>query len=162
MAVISRYLWLTGHDNEANELVSHALERADAGFLATGIPPIVDTLLGLGRLDDLASLVPIANQQMEINALIAPTIERAEALLALESADTAAAAAKLRSAASRFDALSAPYEAARTREMLAELVADDERRELLAQALRAYEELDAAPRVRDLRAALEAQVVRLS
>ena len=102
MAVISRYLWLTGHDDEANELVSHALERADAGFLATGVPPIVDTLVGLGRLDDLASFFPIAHEQMEINALIAPTIERAEASLALGSGDTVAAAAKLRSAIARF------------------------------------------------------------
>jgi len=112
---------------------------------------MADALIALGEWDGLATFLPELRARQRLVALGGPTADRAEGLVLANAGSTAAAIEHLERAIVAFDGL-AVFEAARTREHLAEL--DPSRRhELLDAALATYVALGATPhasRVRSL------------
>jgi len=86
--------------------------------------------------------------------LLPPACDRAEGLAHAQAGRPAEAVRALRRALARFERLSVPFEAARTREHLAALESPTAARPLLEVALSAYERLACAPRQHALRARL--------
>ncbi len=82
---------------------------------------------------------------------MAPITDRSEARLRLHQGDREGAAALLREALAAFDRLGVPFEAARTREELAELESGGAPA-LRAEALDVYERLGATPHADRVRA----------
>jgi hypothetical protein len=76
---------------------------------------------------------------------LAPTCDRAEGLVRAAAGDLDAAAELFSRSLEAFDRLGERYEAARTREPLAGVTRTERRRDLLAEALRQYEDLGARP-----------------
>lgn len=155
----ARYAATVGDWATAHKIIDASLARIGTGFVTTGAAPMIDMLIELERLDDLAAFIPIAQAESSGNALIEPTVQRAQAVLIARGRDREpsehAAEALLRQALVGFEELSAPFEIARTLEVLAGHVESDERRALLSQALEIYESLDARPSAVTVRDALE-------
>jgi hypothetical protein len=142
--------------SEADDLVTEALARTGSGFLATGAAPMLDALVELGRYDDLAGFLPVSREQANANEMVAPTVARAESVLAIRRGEREAAVTLLRTALVGFEKLEVPFEIARTQQTLAELIAPPEREQLMRAALAGFERLDAAPDAQRVRRALEA------
>jgi hypothetical protein len=145
----------------ANALDDPAAGRSIAeGVLATGArnfadePPVellalLDALMAQRAWTELRNVLPGLRERAGELALAGPTADRAEGLMLTAAGDEAGARALLERAVEAFDGLS-PFEAARTREMLADL--DPARRsELLAAALAAFERLGATPHAERVR-----------
>ncbi len=112
---------------------------------AVELAVLLDALVALEDRDGLGRALPIVRARQRLLAIAEPTADRAEAFLLAGDGRTADAVALLERAIGAFDRL-APFEAARTREMLASLDADS-RAELLQAALATYERLGARPAV---------------
>ncbi len=112
---------------------------------------LADALVALEDWAGLANFLPELRARSRLIALAAPVADRAEALALASAGSTGPAVALLERAVAAFDRL-AVFEAARTRERLAELD-PGRRRELLDAALATYVALGAIPhasRVRNL------------
>ena len=150
----------------ANALGDPATGRSIAEqVLSTGArnfaeePPVelaalLDALVAQQDWTELRSVLPGLRERAGELALAGPAADRAEGLMQAAAGDEAGARASLDRAVEAFDALSR-FEAARTREMLAEL--DPVRRsDLLTVALAAFERLGATPHAERVRARLTA------
>jgi len=84
---------------------------------------------------------------------LAPAIDRAAGLLHLWESDAAGARPLLERALAEYERLGNPFEAARTREYLADAVPAGEHAPVLDTALRQYEQLGATPSAERVRAA---------
>ena len=96
------------------------------------------------------------NSARQAVAVLGPAIDRAAGLLRLWEGDTTGARPLLERALAEYERLGNPFEAARTREYLAEALPIDDRAPVLDAALRQYEQLGATPhieRVRDAKVA---------
>ena len=161
-AVAARYALAMGRPDRSNAIVDAALERMGTGFLTTGAAPMLDLLFDLDRFTDLERFIPIASAEESGNALVRPTLERTNGRLALARGDTALAAGSLRAALAGFRQLKAPYEMARTAELLATATEGPERSQLLRGAVATYEQLGAVPYAQHARDALEHTSERLA
>jgi hypothetical protein len=85
--------------------------------------------------------------------VLGPAIDRATGLLHLWEGDTAGARLSLERALAEYDRLGNPFEAARTREYLAEALPVNKRAPVLDAALRQYKQLGATPSAERLRSA---------
>jgi hypothetical protein len=92
----------------------------------------------------VAELLPSAWANVAGNALLAPHCDRAEGVLHAESGRRGEAARSLRRALARFEELSVPFEAARTRERLAPFEPPAVARRLAQAARSTYRRLGAA------------------
>jgi class 3 adenylate cyclase len=106
---------------------------------------LADALVALEDWAGVQAALPELRKHQELVAAGRPTLDRAEALALDAAGDRDAAVALLEAAVDGFDRLD-PYQAARSRERLAALVDDRDRREaLLAEALATYHRLGAVP-----------------
>ena len=121
---------------EAAVAAIHALEAMEDW---QGLDQLVD------GLDDLRSESPYVDAHMD----------RARGRILVAAGQVEAGAASLRRSIETFDRVPVVFEAARTREALADAL-PDERAELLAAALATYERLGAAPHVERVRGKLAA------
>jgi class 3 adenylate cyclase/tetratricopeptide (TPR) repeat protein len=162
-AFAARYALSLGRREEASAIADKTLANTQSGFLTTGCAPMLDVLGELGRFEELAEFIRVAAVERIGNAAIEPSIERAEARLAMARGDRAAARDRLSSALAGFEELSVAYECARTLELLAEVGEPLEAHDLLARAHDLYQSLGATPdadRVARDRDASEAAVPR--
>jgi class 3 adenylate cyclase/tetratricopeptide (TPR) repeat protein len=144
---LARYAALVGRTDVANQLTDELVADTRGDDIADGFEAFLDALEGLGRHDDLARELPAARALVGASEVLAPVADRAEAKLALDEGRAADARPLLESALRRFEELQMPYEAARTRELLAETAGRDERIALLGDAWATYERLGAKPSV---------------
>src|SRR2546425_858266 len=114
---------------------------------------MVDALVQLKDAETLHAFLPEAERIRQAVAVLGPAIDRATGLLQLWEGDAAGARLSLQRALAEYERLGNPYEAARTREYLAEALPGDERALLLDAALRQYEDLGATPHAERVRAA---------
>src|SRR5207248_774043 len=117
---------------------------------------MVDALVALHDAEGLRAFLPTAERMRQAVAVLGPAIDRATGLLHLWDGDAAGARPWLERALAEYERLGNPFEAARTREHLAEALPADERAPVLDAALGRYEQLGATPhieRVRDARVA---------
>jgi tetratricopeptide (TPR) repeat protein len=163
VATVAGWPELRAEADHADRVIGEALDRTGSGFLATGAAPMIDALIELNRLDELATFLPIAREETRTNELVQPSADRAQAMLIAGAADVSAdqrieAESLLRSSLDRFRELGVPFEMARSAEMLAKFVDNPERERLLRLALDSYEDLRAAPHAMRIRAALASSV----
>src|SRR5207245_8832442 len=103
--------------------------------------------------EGLRTFLPQAEPIREAVAVLGPTIDRAAGMLQLLEGDAAGALPLLERALSEYERLGNPFEAARTREYLADALPAAQRALVLEAALRQYEQLGATPYVQRVRSA---------
>jgi tetratricopeptide (TPR) repeat protein len=106
---------------------------------------MVDALTELHDAEGLRAFLPEADRIREAIAVLGPAIDRAVGLLHLWEGDAAGARLSLERALTEYERLGNPFEAARTRENLAQALPPDERAPVLDAAMRQYEHLGATP-----------------
>jgi hypothetical protein len=116
---------------------------------------MVEALVALRDAEGLRAFLPAAEHIRQAIAVLAPAIDRAQGLLRLWEGDRAGARPLLEQALADYERLGNPFEAARTREYLADALLAKERASVLDQALRQYDQLGAAPSAERVRARLE-------
>src|SRR5438874_13414216 len=116
---------------------------------------MLDALVALHDAEGLRTFLPQAEPIREAVAVLGPTIDRAAGTLQLLEGDAVCARPLLERALSEYERLGNPFEAARTREYLAEALPAGERAQVLEAALRQYEELGAAPYAERVRSGAE-------
>jgi len=114
---------------------------------------MVDALVELHDAEGLRAFLPVSERLRQAVAVLAPATDRALGLLRLWEGDTAGARLSLERALAEYERLANPFEAARTREYLADALPATERASVLDAALRAYEHLGATPHAERIRAA---------
>jgi hypothetical protein len=153
-AILARYAILGGRRDLAAEIVDSMAAEADRFNYPDGFEPFMETLIDLGRDDQMGKAVEAARRMSTTSVLLGPLADRAEASVARGGGDVDRARRLLETAVARFDELGSPFEAARTREELAALIEEPRRSELLSQALEEYERLRAVPFIERVRAQL--------
>ena len=114
---------------------------------------MVDALVALHDAGGLRTFLPTAERIRKAVALLAPACDRAHGLLQLWEGDAPGARPLFERALAEYERLGNPFEAARTREYLADALPTDERTPVLDAALRQYEQLGAKPYAERVRAA---------
>jgi class 3 adenylate cyclase/tetratricopeptide (TPR) repeat protein len=155
-AFLADYASLAESNHLAREAVRTVLASSQAGFFALGVAPLIEAMSRLEMLDELADFLPLARSQADAVALVQPTIDRAEGLIALTRGAGSDAQRSLRAALARFEELGTPFEVAQTQELLARATDGAESQTLLRAALSGYESLDARPYAQGVRRRLEA------
>jgi tetratricopeptide (TPR) repeat protein len=154
-SVLADYAAVIGETGIATELVDDLIADPKHDEIAEGFDRYVDALVRLGRRADVERAIPVARQLVDALAILGPVADRADAWLALEDGRRAEARPLLERALQRFMELEAPFEAAWTRELLAESSDGQERIVLLGDAWAEYERLGAKPSVERVRARLD-------
>jgi len=142
-----------GEPEEARTLAQRVLDDEDRMTYAW--IALLEALPALGDWPALDEALPRARGFAGNDALITPFSDRAEGRRRLAAGDQDEGERLLRSALEAFERLGIPFEAARTREVLAGLADAPEREDLLRSALETYESLGATPHAERVRAALE-------
>src|SRR5438132_1789594 len=114
---------------------------------------MLESLVALHDAEGIRAFLPEAERIRQAVALLAPAIDRAAGLLHLWDGDAAGARASLERALAEYERIGNPFEAARTREYLADAVPAGEHAPVLDTALRQYEQLGATPSAERVRAA---------
>jgi hypothetical protein len=114
---------------------------------------MVEALVALHDAAGLRAFLPEAERIRQAVAVLGPVMDRAGGLLHLWEGDTARARPLLEEALAEYERLGNPFEAARTREYLAQALPAEPRAPVLAAALREYEQLGATPYAERLRSA---------
>jgi class 3 adenylate cyclase/tetratricopeptide (TPR) repeat protein len=153
-SLAARYASLVGRDDLATAIIDGMTSDPERINYTDGLEVFIETLERLGRHAEITHYLEAARRMADMSVLLAPVADRAEASLALEEGDRARARRLLEGAVRRFDELSVPFEAARTRELLAQAVDESERQPILRTALQTYKRLGARPFVERVEAAL--------
>ncbi len=125
----------------------------DRPFMGGSAGELLESSAALGEWEQVEEMLPVARRLVAASALLAPLADRAEARLRRHQGDVERAAGLMKAAMAGFDRLHVPFEAARTREELAEL--EPERAATLrAEALVVYKRLGALPHADRVRALL--------
>src|SRR5438874_4172659 len=114
---------------------------------------MLESLVALHDAEGIRAFLPEAERIRQAVALLGPAIDRATGLLQLWESDAAGARPLLERALAEYERLGNPFEAARTREYLADALPADERAPVLDAALRQYEQLGATPYAERVRTA---------
>ena len=114
---------------------------------------MVEALVELQDAVGLRAFLPEAERIREALAVLGPAMDRATGLMRLWEGDAVGARPPLERALAEYERLGNPFEAARTREHLADALPGYERRTTLETALGQYERLGATPSVVRLRSA---------
>jgi hypothetical protein len=115
---------------------------------------LVDALVALDDREALSRFLPEARALCGGMALLSPVCDRAEGASSAGSGEIAAARRSLSQAVDGFDRLEVPFEAARTRELLASVLPPTEARGQLEDAVSTYEAMGAEPHAARARALL--------
>jgi class 3 adenylate cyclase/tetratricopeptide (TPR) repeat protein len=143
--VIARYAALVGRADLAASISESMVSDPDRLNHPDGFEPLMETLAELGSDAELKSIAAGARSLAGTTVILEPLADRADATLAMRAGDVDEARRRLELALTRFDELGVPFEAARTRGMLAPLVDEPRRSLLLREALDEYDRLGAKP-----------------
>lgn len=144
-AVIARYAALHGDPDFALKIVDSMVSDPTGLEYPEGVEQLLDTVTELDRAEDFPAILEAGRRLSGVNVILAPLTDRAEATIAKKQGDVAQATTLLENAARRFEELAVPFETARTQQMLADLVDEPRRSELLDAALETYQRLGARP-----------------
>jgi class 3 adenylate cyclase/tetratricopeptide (TPR) repeat protein len=152
----ARYASLVGRSDVASEIADQMLSDPQREQIPEGFESFVEALELLDRPAHVAQELPTARRLAEASVVLQPIADRAEGKLALRDGRRDDARQLLERALRRFEELEMPFEAARTRELLADASEGEERTALLGDAWAAYERLGATPSVERVRERLSA------
>jgi tetratricopeptide (TPR) repeat protein len=153
-ALVALYAATVGQLEFAGELADRIYAQEDRAQWPDGLDAYVEALALLGRDDQVEALLPALRRMTKSRAIFEPVADRAEGELLIKRGEIDLARPLLERGLQRFEALSVPFEAARTRELLAHLADPPAARQLLENALETYRRLGALPYVARVEAAL--------
>jgi len=153
---LAQYALAAGRPDDALALQQPMLSSARPAELRDMALAQVEILVTLGRWDELREFVERVRPLTAATPLLGPFIDRAQARSRAAAGDHASAIDLFESAITGFASLTCPFEAARTRELLADVPGATGRQGLLGDALATYESLGAAPHAARVRAKLPA------
>jgi hypothetical protein len=156
VAPLAEYALAAQRPEEVLTLTDVIAEGGDPWRLREIAGMRIEALLALGRWSDVRRFLEAAGRFSESSPYLAGRLERAEGLVLAAEGDAVAAVERLRSAITAFERIQFPFEAARTRELLAEHVDPAEAGTLRADALSTYERLGAQPHAARVLAAVDA------
>jgi hypothetical protein len=113
---------------------------------------MVDALVALHDAEGLRTFLPDAERIRQAVAVLGPGSDRALGLLRLWDGDMVGARLLLERALAEYERLGNPFEAARTREYMANALPAEKRGPVLDAAFRDYEQLGATPHAKRVRA----------
>ena len=142
---VARYAALVDRPDVAGAIVDSMLQSPDRPHYHEGFGEFLTTLRLLDREADVARMVPIARHLSQASVELAPLADEAEGELRLKEGRRDEARTLFESAVRRWDELEAPFDAARSRELLAGVSEEQAARDLLEWALKAYRRLGAVP-----------------
>ena len=151
---LALYALVAGRPDDALALQQPLLTSAGPADLRDMAAAQIEILAALGRWEELRDFVDRVRPLTAETPLLGPVIDRALARAHAATGDHAAAIDLFDSAIVGFAALTCPFEAARTKELLADMPAALERQGLLADALETYRSLGAEPHAARARARL--------
>jgi tetratricopeptide (TPR) repeat protein len=154
-ALVARYAALVDRHDVASAILNQMVADPARAEYADGFEAFIEALIRTGRTDDVAGFLAAGRRMAEASVLLEPIADRAEAEIAINDGRPADARPLLEKALARFEGLSVPFEAARTRELLASVAEPSERAAILRPALESYERLGAKPFAQQVRSALE-------
>ena len=129
------------------------LKRHEESLILDGGAEVITSLARRSRWGDVRRWLPAVHEAGDMKPIHGAAAHRAEGLLLAVDGDPAGARQHLAESVRIYDRVTSVWEAAQTRELLAEQ-APEEAAELLAAALATYEKLGARPRADALRARL--------
>jgi class 3 adenylate cyclase/tetratricopeptide (TPR) repeat protein len=156
-ALVARYASLVDRDDVSTAILDEMAADPSRAEYADGFEAFIEALIRLGRMDEVARFVAAGRRLAEASVLLGPIADRAEAEIAIADNRPADARPLLERALARFEELSVPFEAARTRELLAGVADAAEIGDILRPALETYERLGAEPFAERVRATLSGQ-----
>ncbi|MGI8929168.1 MAG: AAA family ATPase [Candidatus Limnocylindrales bacterium] len=155
-ALIARYALLSGRRDIATAIADSMGADPDRAVYPDGFEIFIETLFDLGRRADVERFLPAARELTPALAILGPTADRIDARLAIADGDLDRARSLLESSVAGFVDLAIPFEIAQTQELLATLVDDPRRTDLLRSAAERYEGLGAKPSIERVRSMLAA------
>jgi tetratricopeptide (TPR) repeat protein len=151
---LAQYALVAGRPADALAIQEPLLLSAGPADLRGMAPTHIEILVALGRWDEMRRFMDRVRPLRDATPLLVASIDRAEARALAAAGDHAAAIELFESAIGGYAALTCPFEAARTSELLADVPGSPERRGLLDDALATYDSLGAAPHAARVRAKL--------
>jgi tetratricopeptide (TPR) repeat protein len=142
--LVAGALVASGATEEGLKLARDVLRDAPPWRWVEGAVAALDGLEATGAWDELRDVIPRLGELRRGYPLLDALAERAHGRTLLAAGEAQQGIAALRRALAEFDRLPMPFEAARTREALAEAV-PAERSALLEEAVAVYRKLRAAP-----------------
>src|SRR6202171_4789925 len=115
---------------------------------------MLEALVALHDAEGLRAFLPEAERIRQAVAVLGPAMDRAAGLMRLWEGDANGARPALERALAEYEWLGNPFEAARTREYLAEALPTEKRGPVLEAVVRDYEQLGAAPHAERVRGRL--------
>jgi class 3 adenylate cyclase/tetratricopeptide (TPR) repeat protein len=153
-ALVALYATEVGQLEFAGELADRIYAQEERAQWPDGLDAYVEALALLGRDEQVKALLPALRRMTKSSAIFEPVAARFEGELLIKGGEVDLARPLLERALERFEALSVPFEVARTRELLARLADPPAARQLLENALETYRRLGALPYVARVEAAL--------
>jgi hypothetical protein len=153
-ALTARYAAMVGRTDLATAIADRMVADPARSAYPDGFAPLLETLILLGRYDDVAKMIPMARGLKAADVTLGPFSDRAEAQLAIHEGRESDARGLLTAALAEFQRLEMPFEVARTRELLGTVTDGAERIAHLGEAGAMYERLGARPFVERVQAAL--------
>ena len=144
-SLLADYALAAGRLDLVKEIIDRMLGMR-RGLLSDGVGVVIDGLVALADWPRLSGFLPLAREISAGIAILRPMSDRAEGIAAAAAGDEAFGSDRLSAALAEFDRLGAIFEAARTRDALAQ-IAPAESSELRATALATYERLRAGARI---------------
>jgi class 3 adenylate cyclase len=143
-ALAARYAIALGDPGAVGDLAPHLLTTVRRRAMHGGLPELVDLLAATADWERLADVMPRLREYVPGIVTLGAFLDRAEALRLAAAGDAAGAQRLLASAIKGFEHWSMPFEAARSRELLAEHGGPD-RATLLQRAIEGYRLVGARP-----------------
>jgi len=152
-ATVAHALVALGEPEEARRVAEEV--NADDARFAWAWVALLEALVNLADWDSVDEALPRARALAGGDIVATPLADRAEGRRKLAAQDAREGERLLRAALAGFERLGIPFEAARTREVLAGLADAPEREDLLRSALETYQSLGATPHAQRVRASQE-------
>jgi class 3 adenylate cyclase/tetratricopeptide (TPR) repeat protein len=151
----ARLLVAGGDPEEGRAIAEKVMQEAEPWRSPDAALAAIDAMVALHDWPGLADFLTGAQAIAAGSATLGPTMDRAKGVMTGAVGKTEAATGLLRRALEGFERLGVPFEAARTREALADVSPPRDAQALLTQALEAYESLGARPHAERARTALK-------
>jgi tetratricopeptide (TPR) repeat protein len=136
-----------GHLGEGLALANRVLREAPRFRTVHAAEAAIHAYELTGDAEAMREVTGRVEQLGQGYAFLRPIVERGAGLAAVADGDREAGLARMRGALERLEELGDRFEAARTRELLADLVSAAEARPLLDEALATYRQLGATPHI---------------
>ena len=147
-ALRGMFLLATGASAEAKQLANQVLAAGRRSTIEEApfeLLLMLEALIALSDVDGLRNFLPAARAMRDAMRLLPPAIDRAEGMLHLWEGEPDLARQGLARALQGYQRIGNVFEAARTQELLSQVLSSEAKSRALSDALRSYESVGAEP-----------------